>query len=438
MEALGAIVGRYDPSVRVYTANVTSLVLDSLATEDFVLAIEPIGVVRLNHDTAVPAMGADTLRTYGDLPGIFTGTGGASVPIGVMDSGLNVNHPDISEHRTSICGVNLFWPYPSSNDQDLWVDAYGHGTHVTGTIAGNGFLSPRFAGMAPSVQHIRFAKLTHYDYNQFPFILEDVVIRAMDFLAEESNCEGSDKVRPLIVNMSLGGSSKIFVGRGINARKLDATVWGHNQLYIVAQSNTGTEGFSNYAAAKNSLSVGAVFDDSTVWPFSSHGPTGDGRLAPQVVATGVGVCSAEGNGKGAGYICFEGTSMAAPSVAGVAALLLDAKPEYQSQPALTRARLMSSAVRPDAWLEEAAMFPSTNTSGPGNLQALYGLGKASARMAVLDRNQADGWVGGGAVAEVEDESNYTYTDIEVPEGASCLDVVLTWDEPPTEATQPRC
>ena len=433
LEALGAIVGRYDPSVRVYTANVTRLVLDSLATADFVLAIEPIGVVRLNHDTAVPAMGADTLRTYGDLPGIFTGNGGASVPIGVMDSGLNVNHPDISEHRTSICGVNLFWPSPSVNDQDLWVDAYGHGTHVTGTIAGNGFLAPRFAGMAPSVQHIRFAKLTHYDYNQFPFILGDVVNRAMDFLAEESNCEGSDKVRPLIVNMSLGGSSKTYVGRGIGARKLDATVWGHSQLYVVAQSNTGSEGFSNYAAAKNSLSVGAVFDDGEVAPFSSHGPTGDGRLAPQVVATGVGVCSAEGNGKGAGYICDDGTSMATPSVAGVAALLLDAQPEYQSQPALARARLMASAVRPDAWLEEAAMFPSTNTSGPGNLQALYGLGKASARLVVLDRNQADGWVGGGAVAEVEDESNYTYTDIEVPEGASRLDVVLTWDEPPTEA-----
>ena len=433
LEALGATVGRYDPYVRVYTANVTRLVLDSLATADFVLAIEPIGVVTLNHDTAVPAMGADTLRAHGDLPGIFTGTGGASVPIGVMDSGLNVNHPDISEHRTSICGVNLFWQDQFNSDQDLWVDKYGHGTHVTGTIAGNGFLAPRFAGMAPSVQHIRFAKLSHYDYERFPLFLEDVVNRAMDFLAEESNCEGSDKVQPLIVNMSLGGSSKTFVGREIGARKLDAMVWGHRQLYVVAQSNTGTEGFSNYAAAKNSLAVGAVFDDGTVAPFSSHGPTGDGRLAPQVVATGVGVCSAEGNGKGAGYICFDGTSMATPSVAGVAALLLDAKPENRSQPALARARLMASAVRPDAWLEEAAMFPSTNTSGPGKLQALYGLGKASAHIAVLDRNQADGWVVGGAVAEVEDESEYTSTDIEVPEGASRLDVVLTWDEPPTEA-----
>ena len=350
-----------------------------------------------------------------------------------MDTGLNVNHPDIAEHRESICGVNLFWLEASQNDQDLWADAGGHGTHVTGTIAGNGFLAPRLAGMAPSVRHIRFAKVFHHDREVLSGAFTDTINRAMDFLAEESGCAGSDSVQPLIVNMSLSDSSRFFVGRDVDARKLDATVWGHRQLYVVSQSNEGAKGFSNYAAAKNSLSVGAVFDDGTVAPFSSHGPTGDGRLAPQVVATGVGVCSAEGNGKGAGYVCLQGTSMAAPSVAGVAALLLDANSDYQSQPALARARLMASAVRPDAWLENSAAFPSTNTSGPGDLQALYGMGKVSARMAVLDRDQVDGWAGGGAVALVEDESEYAYSDIEVPEGTSRLDVVLTWDEPPTEA-----
>ena len=167
LTSLGAVVGRYDPAIRVYTANVTPSVLDALAAADFVLAVEPIGVVEPTHDTAVPAMGADALRVHGGLPGIFTGTGGASVPIGVMDTGLNVNHPDIAEHRTSICGVNLFWLESSQNDQDLWVDAVGHGTHVTGTVAGNGFLAPRLAGMAPSVRHIRFAKVFHHDQEVF-------------------------------------------------------------------------------------------------------------------------------------------------------------------------------------------------------------------------------------------------------------------------------
>ena len=433
LTSLGAVVGRYDPDIRVYTANVTRDVLDALAAADFVLAVEPIGVVTPTHDTAVPAMGADALRVHGGSPGIFTGTGGAPVPIGVMDTGLNVNHPDIAEHRESICGVNLFWLEASQNDQDLWADAEGHGTHVTGTIAGNGFLAPRFAGMAPSVKHIRFAKVFHHDQRVIPVTLSDMVNRAMDYLGDASACAGSVAVQPLIVNISLGGASTVHEGRDVAARKLDSAVWRHRQLYVVAQANAGEQGFSNYAGAKNSLAVGAVFDDGAVAPFSSHGPTGDGRLAPQVVATGVGVCSAEGNGQGAGYVCLQGTSMAAPSVAGVAALLLDANSDYQSQPALARARLMASAVRPDAWLENSAAFPSTNTSGPGDLQALYGMGKVSARMAVLDRDQVDGWAGGGAIAEVEDESQYAYSDIEVPEGTSRLDVVLTWDEPPTEA-----
>ena len=433
LAALGAIVGRYDPAIRVYAANVTRGVLDALAAADFVLALEPIGIVEPAHDTAVPAMGADVLRIHGDRPGIFTGAAGASVPIGVMDTGLNINHPDIAEHRSSICGVNLFWFAPDSNDQDLWADARHHGTHVTGTIAGNGFLAPRFAGMAPSVSHIRLAKVFHYDAQLIPGTTIDIMNRAMDFLAETSGCAGSTAIKPLIVNMSLGEGSTVWIGREVGARKLDATVWGQRQLYVVAQANDGPEGFSNYAGAKNSLSVGAAFDDGAVAPFSGHGPTGDGRLAPQVVATGVGVCSPEGNGKGAGYVCLQGTSMAAPSVAGVAALLLDANPDYKNQPALARARLMASAIRPDVWLGHANAVPLTNTGGPGNLQAQNGLGKVSARLAVLDRDQADGWAGGGAVAEFKDESEYAYSDIEVPEGASRLDVVLTWDEPPTEA-----
>ena len=109
LETLGAVVGGYDASIRVYSANVTEGVAKALAETDFVLAVEPIRVVEAAHDTAVPAMGADALRVHGGSPGIFTGTTGAAVSVGVMDTGLNVNHPDIAEGRTSICGANLVW-----------------------------------------------------------------------------------------------------------------------------------------------------------------------------------------------------------------------------------------------------------------------------------------------------------------------------------------
>lgn len=438
LEALGAVVGRFDPSIRVYEANVPPARLEGIAAADFVLAVEPIGIFESRLDTAVPAMGADALRRFDGAPGLFSGIGGASVPIGVMDTGLNINHPDIASHRESVCGANfslspdLFgFGGGAGESEDLWIDAGLHGTHVTGTILGNGYLEPRFAGMAPSVRHIRFAKVL----NSFGFGSGDSVHRAMDFLARPTECAGpaspSLPVKPLIVNVSLGDSSREFEGRGVEERKLDSIVWSQRQLYVVAQSNEGINGFSDFAAAKNSLAVGAAMDSGDIAAFSSHGPTFDGRLAPQVVATGVGMNSAQGAGSRGGYVRSNGTSFSSPAVAGVAALLMDAVPAFREQPALTRARLMAGAIRPDAWLEAPAAFPATNTDGPGTLHARYGLGKVSARTSVLNRDRPDGWSGGAAVSEPRD-GEYAFQDILVPEGASRLDLVLTWDEPPAD------
>ena len=92
---------------------------------------------------------------------------------------------------------------------------------------------------------------------------------------------------------------------------------------------------------------------------------------------------------------------------------------------------MASAIKPDAWLENTAGFPANNSNGPGALQAQYGLGKTSARTSVLNRDRADGWISGGAISELRD-GEYAYQDIVIPEGASRLDMVMTWDEPPTD------
>ena len=427
LEDLGAVVGHFHPDIRVYAANVDWFALNAIAEADFVSAIEPIGIVRATHDTAVPAMGADALRMHRGSPGVFSGIGGTPVPIAVMDTGLNINHPDISSNRRSICGAN-FTLSNGRDYEDLWQDENGHGTHVTGTIAGNGYAQPSYAGMAPRIQHIRFAKVLTYR----GWGATDQILRGMDFLSRPSGCAASGRsvnaVKPLIVNMSLSATSLQFDGRDSSARKLDSIVWSRRQLYAVAQANSSVYGFSDYGAAKNSLAVGSVQDSGYIASFSSHGPTADGRLKPQVVATGVDVYSVGGNGQRGGYARYSGTSMASPAAAGVAALLMDAVPAYRGQPALTRARLMASAIKPDPWIGIADRFPSSNTDGPGTLQARYGLGKVSATTSVLDRDRADGWANGGASSELQGD-DYAYHDIVVPEGASRLDLVMTWDEP---------
>ncbi len=431
LEELGALVGHYDPTIRVYAVSATYEVLKEIATYDFVMAIEPIGVVKALHDTAVPAMGADALRSYEGSPGLFSGVGGSTVPIAVMDTGLNINHLDISSNRSSICGANFVYFEPRVDDHDLWVDEGLHGTHVTGTIVGNGTAEPRYTGMAPLVQHIRFAKvLSHVGFGS-----EFSILRGMDFLAEPITCAeaGPDAtpIKPLIVNMSLSNTNLIWEGRGVSERKLDSIVWNQRQLYVVAQSNASISGFSSYGAAKNSLAVGAVLDGGSLAGFSSHGPTADGRLAPQIVGTGVDLFSAAGDGSREDYQRLSGTSMASPSVAGVAALLMDAVPAFREQPALTRAQLIASAIKPDIWLEDAELFPANNSNGPGSLQMRYGLGKVSARTSILNKAGTNGWESATAISALED-GEYAYHDIHVPEGTSRLDLVLTWDEPPTD------
>ena len=426
LESLGLTVGAWDADVRAYAANLPPAALDDVLALDFVAALEPVGVVRALHDSAVPVMGADGLRRFDGMLGSFVGVTGAGVPIGVMDTGLNVRHPDTAHHRGSICGANFI----SGEDHDLWFDFHGHGSHVAGTIAGSGIVNPLRAGMAPGVRDIRFAKVL----SSLGSGNTAGVSQGMSYLARRSDCTRAGKrslaAQPLIVNMSLSASGLSFSGRGVGERKLDATVWAHRQLYVVAQSNSSVHGFSNYGTAKNSLAVGAVADSGAITSFSSHGPTADGRLAPGVVGTGYALSSVRGRGSTSGYVSFSGTSMAAPSVAGVAALLMDAEAAFREQPALVRARLMASAVKPDAYLDAGA-FALANTHGPGPLQHEYGLGLVSARLAVLQRDAADGWTSGAAVREIAGEA-YGHVDVEVPDGAARLDLVLTWDEPPAD------
>ena len=429
LKELGAEVGLFDPAVRSYAATIPLTALGRVSEADYVLAVESIGRVETMLEISAPAMGADGVRTYDSVTEAFVGTGGASVTVGVMDSGLNVAHPDISSNRRSICGANFTNVYsPREEDQDLWVDYYLHGTHVTGIVVGNGADRRESVGIAPLVQDIRFAKVV----SRLGGASALAWTRAMDWFAKPTACGGDDVPRKaLVINSSVGRTEESWGGRAVVERKVDASVWAARQLFVTAAGNAEDDGLSSMASAKNALSVGATQNTGDFARFTSHGPTFDGRLMPKVVGTGVSVDSAWGRGRHGDYARFSGTSMASPSVAGVAALVMDAVPELKEEPAALRARLMASAIKPDAFLGDATAFPYDNTNGPGTINNVYGLGKVSARAAVLSRDAENGWNGGSAAFDM-DPDGYAYHDIVVPNGASRLDVVMTWDEPPAE------
>ena len=427
LSSLGIVVGAWDSDLRSYTANMPAAALAPALAADYVMAIEPVPMVTANHASSLPVMGVDGLRQYDAAENRFTGLTGEGIAVGVLDTGLNTRHVDIAHGRKSVCGAS----FVTDEHWDLWLDMQGHGTHVFGTIAGAGRVDPLLAGVAPGLSHLRIGKVL----SAYGFGSGEDIRRAMDHFSRPTGCAwqgtASDAVKPLIVNMSLSATALHYSGRGVGERKLDAVVHAHSQLYVVAQANSGLHGFSNYGTAKNSLAVGAVEDSGLIAWFSSHGPTADGRLAPNVVGTGVELTSARGRGSLSGHDTFSGTSMAAPSVAGVAALLMQSRPEFRNRPALTRARLMASAIRPDAYFDSRGQLPADNSDGPGTFNNLYGLGLVSGRTAVFSNDSAEGWLNGSASAEPKDGA-YEYIDIDVPVGASRLDVVLTWDEQPAD------
>ena len=113
------------------------------------------------------------------------------------------------------------------------------------------------------------------------------------------------------------------------------------------------------AGARKPITVGASDDFDQIAGFSSRGPTSDLRLKPDVVAPGVGIMAPQAGTSG--YVAFDGTSMAAPHVAGAAALVLQAHPDWT--PLLVKAALMNSALPlagPRLWEQGAGRIQVPN------------------------------------------------------------------------------
>lgn len=114
---------------------------------------------------------------------------------------------------------------------------------------------------------------------------------------------------------------------------------------VTAAGNEGNTGWYYIIApadADSVISVGAVDFESTIASFSSHGPTADGRVKPEVVARGVSTYLA-GTDSVMAFSLGSGTSFATPLVAGASALVLEANPNWS--PMMVREALMMTADR---------------------------------------------------------------------------------------------
>jgi subtilisin family serine protease len=273
----------------------------------------------LTDDVSNPQIGAPTAWAQG--------LNGKDVPVAVLDGGVDATHPDLSGR---IAESKNFTADPSTDDLD------GHGTHVATTIAGTGAMSNgRYRGVADGARLI-IGKVCRLDG-----CAESDVLAGMQWAAERSK----------VINMSLGGPDTPGVDpleKAVN----DLTAQ-YGSLFVIAAGNDGPSGsgdgnVGSPGTADEALTVGAVDAQDRTAVFSSRGPRiGDAASKPDIAAPGVSIVAGRAahadtpDGPMAGYTVMSGTSMAAPHVAGVAAILTQLHPEWS--PARRKQALMGSA-----------------------------------------------------------------------------------------------
>lgn len=254
------------------------------------------------------------------------GYNGNGIIICMMDAGFNnlehqVFSDMISENR--ILGTWDFVNNDTIVDDEADMGTGNHGTETLSTIGG--FYEGQLIGPAYGAKFI-LTKTENTDSETT--VEEDNWVAAMEW--------AENNFGPDITSTSLGYID-FDDGSGYSASELDgntATITvGADiaaSLGILVVNSAGNEGSGTTtigapADGDSVLAVGAVYADGTRTYFSSVGPTGDGRIKPEVMAQGSGVSVASPYSSD-GYTSADGTSFSCPLTAGAAAVLMQMVP----------------------------------------------------------------------------------------------------------------
>jgi serine protease AprX len=306
--------------------------IDALATDPEVVGISSDAPVRGHaSDSSVYQPDGQQLRQTLAITKTLTGSG---VGIAVIDSGIAWT-PDLERVVAS---------YDFTTPSTWWGrwDEYGHGTHIAGLIAGNGYMSwGKYLGVAPKAKLISLKVLDGQGQGY-----TSNVISAIEFAIDNRSRYGID-----IINLSLG--HPIFEPAATDPLVQaveDAVAAGI--VVVVAAGNYGTNpetgqigygGIASPGNAPSALTVGATktFNTATrlddqVAPYSSRGPSWyDGFAKPDIVAPGHGLVAISSPSSTLyantqlradvpSYLKLSGTSMATAVTTGVVALMIEA------------------------------------------------------------------------------------------------------------------
>jgi serine protease AprX len=321
------------------------------------------------------------------------GYDGTGVGVAVIDSGVTSWHDDLAE--TGIPGsqrIDRFIDFV--NGRTTAYDDNGHGTHVAGIIAGNGYdSSGGRSGMAPGA---RLVVLKVLDSSSQGHISD--VIAAFDYVLNHK-----DLLQIRVVNLSVG--AKVYDSYKSDLLTLAAKRVVEEGVVVVASAGNGGRNsqsggvqYGGILAPANApwvLTVGASSHmgtadraDDTIAAFSSRGPTANDYAAkPDLVAPGVGIYSLSDPNSAlyssrsaylrAGtvattylpYLSLSGTSQAAPVVAGVVALMLQANPSLTPNAVKAILQYTAQEYEGNSALEQGAGY--LNAAGAVELARLF-------------------------------------------------------------------
>ena len=285
------------------------------------------------------------------------GLTGEGIGVAVIDSGIKTDRDFstvVGKPFTRVIVQKNF------NDEMKSVsDEFGHGTAVAAIIGGNGGDSPdsMYSGVAPKVNLINLK----VNDDTTGMCYESAVVAAMQWIYENKT-----QYNIRVVNLSLNSS----VEQSYNISPMDAAaevLWFNGVVVVASAGNKGPAGSYNTvnAAPANDpfiITVGASDEkgsaspNNDMWaPFSAFGITTDGYVKPDLMAPGTSIYSLLSSSStwgltypdrvvGGKYIRLSGTSMSAPMVTGVVALLLQDEPNLT--PDQVKYRLMHTA----SWL----------------------------------------------------------------------------------------
>lgn len=312
---------------------------------------------------------------------------GQGVVVADLDTGARWDHAALAPRYRGWTGGsarhagNWFDPVAFSDSPE---DLSGHGTHTLGTIAGDDGRGNQI-GVAPGARWIACRNMAGAQ----GIGAVSLYLACFQFALAPTDLRGGDPNPGLAADITsnswacdpgfgeAGCDRPEALARGLEALRLAGI------LVVASAGNSGAGGCGTVKLAPATLSgglaVGAFQASGEIARFSSRGPTSLGDVVkPDVVAPGVDIPSAAIGNRNA-YRVASGTSMAAPHVAGVAALLLSAAPYLRGNVAEIEAILRQTA-RPSPVTEKCGLTPGdarpNNTTGYGAIDAIAAVAEA--------------------------------------------------------------